>query len=144
MKKILVFSIIVILINFTLAGCNTTPASEAVIGQWDLERITNQHGETQAVGKANLGYDEFPGQTKDVQAIFKEDGSFTIEGSEENLHGQYRIDKKDTATGTVAVMMNFDNGAETLAVFGKRHYQDGETVSSLLFELEKDVYSFIR
>lgn len=144
MKKAIFLSIILVIAILSFIGCTTKSLSTSVEGQWNLETISDTSGEILVIGKAYKEYDDFNGKKEEILAILNEDGTFEITGSEENLQGKYNKDKELSTTDAVAITMNFDNGAQIMAAYGIRQYQDGKEIESLIFTLDEKVYSFIK
>ena len=148
MKKIICSSLIIVMLIFISVGCTTKSLPTSVDGEWALETVTNtsegKNGEIIIVGKAYNGYDDFNGQKRDVLAMFNEDGIFEIVGLEENLHGEYYIDKELSTKDAISINMDIDNNSQIIATYGIRKYKDDEEVESLIFSLNENTYSFIK
>ena len=134
----------IMMILLILMGCQEKISPISLAGQWDLESITSIDEGLIAVGRASSKYHEFDGQQKDLIAIFSEEGTFTITGSEETMDGVYSDDDKRHSLDTIPIKMRFDYGIETLGVIGVRQYEDGKKVNSLTFTVDDKIYSFIQ
>lgn len=144
MRKVICLSITIAIVMIIFIGCTTKSLPTSVVGQWNLDTITNINGEILVVGKGYNDYDDFNGQKKDILATFSEDGTFEIEGSEERLQGDYYRNKEHSTADAIAINMNFNSGTKAEAVFGIRQYEDDKEVSSLLFTFNDKIYSFIK
>ena len=143
MKRLIYLSIIATVI-LMLTGCTTQSLPTNVEGQWDLETIFNESGEILSVGKAYNNYDDWGGQKEDIGIIFNKDNTFETKGFEKNLLGKYNKNQELSTKDAIAINMDIDNGTEIIATYGIRQYQDGEEVDSLIFTVDKKIYSFIK
>ena len=143
MKRFIYLGIITTVI-LMITGCTTQSLPTDVEGQWDLETISNESGETLSVGKAYNNYDDWDGQKRDIRIIFNKDNTFETTGFEENLLGKYNKNQKLSTKDAIAININIDNGSEIIATYGIRQYQDGEEVESLIFTVDKKIYSFTK
>ncbi|HZK39549.1 MAG TPA: hypothetical protein VFD23_05300 [Clostridia bacterium] len=144
MKKIIGLSITAAVLILTLVGCTTKPVALSAVGQWDLETVSTIDGDHLAVGKAYNSFEGFQGQKKDLSISFREDGTFVMKGSEESLQGDYAENKERTTIDALAIDMHFNSETKAEAVFGIRHYQEGEEQRTLLLTFDDAVYSFIK
>lgn len=145
MRKLLYLCIAVILFAVTLIGCTTKSLPTSVVGEWELETISDIDGNILVVGKGyNDDDDDAIRQKKDIMAIFNEDSTFEIIGDEENLQGEYNQDQELSTPEAMAINMALENGTEILAVYGIRKYQDGSEINSLIFTLDEKIYSFTK
>ena len=143
MKRFIYLGIITTVI-LMITGCTTQSLPTDVEGQWDLETISNESGETLSVGKAYNKNDDWDGQKRDIGIIFNKDNTFKTTGFEENLLGKYNKNQKLSTKDAITININIDNGSEIIATYGIRQYQDGEEVESLIFTVDKKIYSFTK
>jgi len=143
MKRFIYLGIITTVI-LMITGCTTQSLPTDVEGQWDLETISNESGETLSVGKAYNKNDDWDGQKRDIRIIFNKDNTFETTGFEENLLGKYNKNQKLSTKDAITININIDNGSEIIATYGIRQYQDGEEVESLIFTVDKKIYSFTK
>ena len=143
MKRLIYLSIIATVI-LMLTGCTTQSLPTNVEGQWDLETIFNESGEILSVGKAYNNYDDWGKKKEDIRIVFNKDNTFETTGFEENLLGKYNKNQELSNKDAIAINMDIDNGTEIIATYGIRQYQDGEEVDSLIFTVDKKIYSFIK
>lgn len=73
MRKIICWSIAIAVVMLIFIGCTTKSLPISVVGQWNLETITDINGEILVVGKGYNGYDDFDGQKKDILATLSRD-----------------------------------------------------------------------
>lgn len=142
--KRLVYLSMIITAILILAGCTTQSLPKDVEGQWELESISNKSGEILSVGKAYINYDDWAGQKVDSEITFNKDNTFETKGFEKNLSGKYNIIQDLSTKDAAAINMNMDDETEIIATYGIRQYQDGEEADSLIFTLDKKIYSFIK
>ncbi len=143
MKRLIYLSIIVTVI-LMLTGCTTQSLPTDVEGQWDLETISNESGEILSVGKAYNNYDDWGGHKEDIGITFNKDNTFETTGFEENLLGKYNKNQELSTKDAIAINMEIDNGTEMIATYGIRQDKDGEEIDSLIFTVDKKIYSFIK
>lgn len=145
MKKLLTLCIVAILLAVSLIGCTTKSLPTSVVGEWELETISDIDGNILVVGNGyNKNEDDAIRHKKDIMAIFNEDGTFEITGDGENLQGEYNQDQELSTTEAMAINMGLENGTEILAVYGIRKYQDASEINSLIFTLDEKIYSFTK
>lgn len=143
MKRLIYLSTIVTVI-LMLTGCTTQSLPTDVEGQWVLETISNKSGEILGVGKAYNNYDDWGRHKEDIGITFNKDNTFETTGFEESLLGKYNKNQELSTKDAIAINMEMDNGTEIIATYGIRQDKDGEEIDSLIFTVDKKIYSFIK
>ncbi len=84
------------------------------------------------------------GHKEDIGITFNKDNTFETTGFEENLLGKYNKNQELSTKDAIAINMEIDNGTEMIATYGIRQDKDGEEIDSLIFTVDKKIYSFIK
>ena len=143
MKRLVYLSIIVAVIIIS-TGCTTQSLPTDVEGQWDLETVSNESGEILSVGKAYNNYNDWVGHKEDISITFNKDNTFETKDFGENLLGKYNKNQELSTKDGIAINMKIDSETEIVATYGIREDKNGEEMNSLIFVVDKKIYSFIK
>ena len=135
MKKTTIFLCAYILIVFILSACSNGNATISEIGTWKMESVANSDGEF-------IVHSNYADNDSNLSCTFYEDNTFSLSGDKiDNWSGTYT---KVTADNALSLTLEFSNKSIANAVCGKREYNNGNIVDSLIITTDEKIISFLR
>lgn len=136
--KRLYFPLLAILILVLLCGCfGKSSVSES--GTWELEFVSDTSGNIIAGGPDYTGFD---GDTLDLSYSFDGKNFEVTNAGQPVTSGTYT--KESAGDDTLALTLEYDNGATASAVVGVRTYDDGSSVLSMTIDTTDNIFSFLK
>lgn len=132
-KKIFAFLSICTVLVTILSACSSKNTFISEIGTWKMESVANSDGQI----IANSNNDDY-----DLACIFMEDNTFSISnGANESWTGTYT---KVDAENAISLTLQFSDKSTAQGVCGKREYDNGDVVDSLIITTNDRIISFLR
>lgn len=129
MKKIIIFSIILLFLSSTLLGCTSVDTEQKISDhKWEIESVSDLNG--------NI-------LEKDMTIIFNDDNSFALadKSNDKEWQGEYRTEKVDSS---YKLDLYCEDTEETITgVYGIREYDAKTNTPSITLQTEDKILSFI-